>query len=165
MAGTPLFGTTNGVTELDVGQVGSARRAAGTVSWVANTVRQAPQLTRVVHGAPGQNIVFEDNLGWRGEIVQWTGHIKFKDNTEFAAFVSLINQYLTGSGLDADTGVRSAVDLSFTKPTLLEDALGNAIGSRVVMIGQQFEGPPLACGTSGFLYLFRNFTLIFRVLG
>ena len=72
MAVLPNFGGTNGVAVLNVGQSGSGRRPA-KIWYTANVILHEPQVDEVLHGVAQQNVAVQDRLGWRGEVVTWTG--------------------------------------------------------------------------------------------
>lgn len=165
MATTPTFGGTNGVPELDVGQAGSTRRSQGQVAYYPRVIQTPPDVAEVQHSFPQQNISFMDRLGWRGEIVQWTGRCHIKDATEYAALRSVLSLYRTGSTIDSSTGVHGAVNVTYLKPTILKDNYGKAMGAAVLMQGYQFEGmTDRLSAPVGYLYGV-YLTIVFKILG
>lgn len=164
MAATPLFGGTNGVPELDAGQRGSAREAAGTVEWTASTREGPPEVREVLAALPEQNQAFQTTLGWSGQRVTWTGSIRFKNAAELGDFRSVLNLYRFGQTLDRTTGLSGAVNVTYLKPTILKDSFGNFLGTKWKMVDWQFGDKMRGSSRSGFLYS-NNLTIVFRKFG
>ncbi len=161
----PQFGGTNGVAELDVGQKGSTRRSSGLVHYAANVILHEPQVDEVLHGVPQQNVAFQDRLGWRGDMVTWTGGCRIKNSTEFANLRSVLSQYRTGSTVNSSDGTRGSPDKTFFKPTFMADFFGEALGSKAIMTGYRFDGRVSRISGSAAYSLWVNLTIVFRILG
>lgn len=167
MAGTPQFGGTNGVPEINLGQPGTTRYTDDPkkAHYRVNVHRRPPEVAQVQHGLPQQNVAFVDQLGWRGEIVTWVGSIVVKDSTQLGLLVSELSLFLTGCSVDASTGVRTQVDTSYLAGTVLKDAYGIAMASKAIMAGYQFhDNWQVVSGSSQWAYL-NHLTCVFRILG
>jgi hypothetical protein len=163
--GTPGFGGTNGVTELDLGQPGSARRTAKKAHYTVERVVLGPTRTgTVLHKVTGQDMTFAENLGFAGQDVSWQGTLRIKDDTELAALRSHIQEYLTGQTIDAD-GKRSAKDVTKVAPTTLTDSGGKAISDKAKMIDPVSWGPKTAISTNADYAYLCTLEIRFSVLG
>jgi len=131
VAGTPQFGGTNGVVELNAGQPGSALYVANQARYVVNVLEGADVAAVVPQALVQQNITFEDKLGFRGSMVVWQGMLKTVSDAVRQAIYSQLNQYLHGSALSS--GVLGSPVPSQMKPTRLTNAFGSVLSERAVV--------------------------------
>jgi hypothetical protein len=167
MAGTPRFGGTNGVTEMDIGQPGIAGGlyANNQAHFTVKVFYGAPQVREALHTLPQQDQAYMDRLGWSGEIVRWQGIIRFDTVARIHTVKSRLQQYRTGQSINSTTGVRSARDTSFLSPTILEDVYSNAHASAAVLRDFVWGGNFRASqGSATFNYI-NQLTVLFQVLG
>ena len=164
MAATPLFGGTNSVPELDVGQAGSTWRSGGHVEFVCQVIEGLPQDRSVLQSLPQQDIAFFDRMGSLPKIVTWQGTVWVENTTYMAALRSRLTQYRTGRALDSTTGALGTFNGAYLGSSILKDAHGKALASEAALRSANFTGPWERSGKAGFAY--RNgMVIIFQVLG
>ena len=167
MAGTPQYGGTNGVSEINLGQPGSARYT-GTpklAHFRAHVLRRPPEVVQVQHGIPQQPYAFSDNLGWRGQVAMWEGSIVVQNATQLAALESELSLFLTGCSISPTTGARSQINTTYLAGTVLKDAYGVVMASKAIMTGYQFRDRwQRVSGSSQWTYL-NHLSVTFRILG
>lgn len=156
----PSFGL-NTVSQMDVGQPGSTRRAAGDASYGANWTDSRTELEEVVTRFPQQGFSFSDVLGWSGNIVTWTGTMFCKTNAVYITIASELSEYLTGSTVNLVTGVRAAVDPAKMKPDQLVDPLGNIVTLKARVIDVQWTSFQIPVATTNFAVV-RQLAIVFR---
>ena len=130
MPSTPQFGGTNGVPELDAGQVGSARRAANEAYWTVRVRVGADKVASAQHALPGQARVFRSTQGRTGQTVTWEGNLKLKDGVVFEALRKELDAYRHG-GIDEP-------DPNNIKSTTLKDRDDQTLSTRAVLTDWEF---------------------------
>ncbi len=70
-AGDPQFGGTNGVTALDIGQIGGTREAAGNATAYITELPGADTAPTVVHRFPQSGVAIADRMGLGGGLYTW----------------------------------------------------------------------------------------------
>lgn len=93
---TPSFGGTNGVPELDIGQVGSARRAAGTLNATVRVLAGAPETGVAKTELVEQHVNFIDNLGITGRPLVWDCTVRASSNAWMNTLLGELEGYKSG---------------------------------------------------------------------
>ena len=159
---TPQFGGTNEVVELDVGQLGSPRRASGELFYYPRVSEGRPETRDVMSPLPQQPITFVEQMGFSGQVITWRGTCKIKDAAALGVLRSLLSEYRTGQGIAGLTGLRGPVDPAKRAATKLTDFYGNALADSAIMVDYAF-GVMDKPDTAGF-DIITELTLTFRVL-
>lgn len=165
MATAPLFGGTNGVSVLDLGQPGGAKRTAEEVYYNPREQMVQPQVDNVLQKFPQQSITLIERMGYSGQLISWTGYIKFKDASELGDVISDLNLYLSGQSVNKTTGIRSTVDTDTLKATKLVNSVGTVLSAYAVMMGWQFRGEriTLAASSTPYTLAYRALEVVFRI--
>lgn len=127
MPGTPQYGGSGGVVELDIGQPGLSRNgetAQATISVIVGDERA----TIVPGGVPQQNVALEQNLGFAGGQVTWQGSLRVASTALLQTIFAEMAAYKHGSV--RINGVLGPPNLNLIKPTRLTDGFGNVISER-----------------------------------
>lgn len=127
MAYNPGYGGSNGVAEFDIGQPGSASRTGNTRFWVGRVSIGQWEESQQLNTIPKQNVTFTEDLGFRGQSVQWIGRVKVVNAVGQASLWSHLNLFMTGQSITA--GVRSARDASYLATTRLVDGFNNIMSA------------------------------------
>ena len=131
MSATPQFGGTNGVTELDAGQPGSALYIANDARFYIKVIEGPDEATKVDQAVVQQNVAFEDRLGFSGSRVAWEGILKVDAEATRAAIVSQLNRYKHGSS--RTSGVLDPPDPRQMRATKLTNAFGTVLSEKAVL--------------------------------
>lgn len=132
MPNTPQFGGTNSVPELDIGQEGSARRAAGTAQATIHCPEGNEEMRRASNALPQSNYVFWDNLGSSGRMVAWKFHLYTTTSALIQTIKHEIDYYRSGFLYTPGSGF-SAYDATRVKPTRLTNGHGNVLSDEAVI--------------------------------
>ena len=122
---TPTFGGTNGVPELDIGQTGSARRAAGTAFWVGRVIEGSDKTLSVINPLGPQNVIVRDVSGFRGRTVRWEGHLKIDSDATLGVIQSELAQRKHAS--PRSTGLLGTPNLTLLRATQLINSFGRVL--------------------------------------
>jgi hypothetical protein len=162
MAATPQFGGTNGVAELNLGQVGSARRAAGMAVYTLNVLEGDDEVSDVESHPRKQDVTFSEHLGWNGATVRWVGMIKVADSTELEAIRSELS--VARYGRTITNGVRGAFDAARIAATRLTDSFGKILGESCRLRRAEFTGRVQTISATPGMTLQVPLTVEFRIL-
>lgn len=160
--GHPKFGGTNGVSALDIGQVGGTRQTAGNAKFTGHVYVGEDEVATVQTGLPQQQAVFQDVLGYRGTTVRWEGIIRADGEATMMAIIRELNQHKTGSLRNETTGVMQAPNPKQVRATQLTHSLGRTLSQAAVMtdwrqVGQMMKSSEWA--------LMMEVSITFRMLG
>ena len=151
MAGTPQYGGTGGVAELNIGQPGSARNGSGAASYIVNVLVGADQAVTVNQGVPQQNVTFQDNLGSAPGDVTWNGTLKVNNAATLNAIRSDLDRYKHGSARVA--GVLGAPNMSYVRATRLTDSFSQILSENARIVDWSFTDRIRRLHASAFLYI------------
>lgn len=146
---TPQFGGTNGVPELDIGQVGSSRRSAGTAMAVVQVTERGTQARTVENPLPQQNVVFSDELGFADKATIWRASIRTTTAALMATILNEIASYRTGQLYTAGVG-HAAFDATRIKPTRLTNNWGTVVSDHATLKDYETVTPVKRITGSGF---------------
>lgn len=161
MAATPLFGGTNSVTLLDVGQIGSVKRIAGEARYPANVTRGRPEVPQAVSKPVQTDFVIVDRLGFQGQNVIWKGNATFKRMADYLVIEDNITRALHGWVRDHGTGIPGAITKAELNPTRLVDSHGNTMADRATLIDANIGEVKALQGDHAF---WASITLTFKLL-
>lgn len=130
---TPGFGGTNGVSELDIGQVGSVRRGAGTALWVGHVVEGEDNTVSVINSLGPQNVIIRGVGGFRGRRVTWSGNLKVADDAMLGTILAELAARKHGSTRTA--GLLGAPNLALLRATQLTNHHGRVLSGRATLEG------------------------------
>jgi len=131
--GYPIFGGTNNVPVLDIGQIGGVRHTGGVALFSGNVIDGHDETRTAQHDLPQANKSFIDVLGTSGETVMWKGAIRTSTTAMMITILREIKQRTHGSNRDV-YGIRTAANPAMIAPTRLTDSEGNILmgAARVV---------------------------------
>jgi len=132
MATYPQFGGSNGVAELDIGQKGSARRAANQATHPAKVREGAIKAPEVVNALMQQGLSYVEIMSYQEQEVIWTGTLRVASAAIRAAIRSDLAMYRYGQTIT--DGVPSTYNRLWVQPTLLADAYGTILSVRAKLI-------------------------------
>lgn len=135
MAVHPSFGEGSGFA-LDVGQPESVRRAANDATYPANVEPGQPRQVEPVVQFPEQDFVARGNMGFSGQTVTWTGHLKCKDQTVYEEIVSELSEFK--SGREIVDGALGTFDEDKMTPRQLVDSFEVKMGKRAKLVDYRF---------------------------
>lgn len=162
MASTPLYGGTNGVTELNIGQKGSGLRASGAANFEAQ-VRHGKPVIPVVTSKPIQtNETIVDNLGFQGQKIIWSGVCRFAALGNYQTVINNIYRAWQGYTRNWSSGAPSAVDRTQMNPTKLVDSHGGVITDKARLVDAQWDRVQVLQGST-WAY-FTRLSITFQVL-
>ncbi len=162
MAATPLYGGSNGVTELDVGQKGSDLNGSNFAEFEAHVNHGRPDNPTVASKPVQTNQVIQDVLGFQGQIVTWSGIIRFSTNAKLVVVMNNISLARDGYTRNFTSGVPGTVDETELKYTKLVDAHGNVMTDQARLIDAKWDRVrTLAASTFS---LWTTLMLTFRIL-
>jgi len=127
---TPQFGGTNGVSELDLGQLGSSRRAALTALFTLQEHEGADEIAQVFHSIPQQRVVFRDVIGFTGRAVTWRGTLKCNNDATLAAIEAELSAKLHGG---------ATADIAQVRETRLTNVYGRIVSERACLESWSFQ--------------------------
>ncbi len=130
--GHPKFGETNGVTLLDVGQLGGTRANAGTAVFTNRLVPGSEQAEFTENRAAQQTGIVRNLIGYAGGSVSWRGNLKVDSLTTLRAIISELNQKKHGHTRNS-SGTLLQPDPAQVRETRLTDYDGTVIADRVVI--------------------------------
>ena len=136
--GHPKIGGTNGVPELDLGQIGGTRNGAGDAKFSGNVLVGQDRTAKVQHPLPQQQGGFEDNLGFQAGRVRIDCMVRGKTAAIFESMRQELNERLHGSLRVA--GVLGPADPSKTKPSQLTDFDGTVLAAKAVVVSWRPSG-------------------------
>jgi hypothetical protein len=160
MATTPYF-QIGSLGELDIGQLGSTRRAAGTAWWSGRVLVGDPEVATVENALPQQGGGFRDHLGFTTQGITWDGRIKTTTRAILAAVESDLSLHRTGQSIT--NGVRSAPNTAYTKPGVLKDYWSEIQSVKAVLDRVGF-GERSTLNSSGAFTITCRLQLFFRIL-
>ena len=163
MASTPQFGGTNGVTELNAGQPGSARATSNYARYVVRVIEGADEATVVGQAVVQQNVNFEDRLGYAGTRVVWEGSLKVSSDTVLGAIAGQLNKYRHGSG--RTSGVLDGPDPTQMRPTKLTNSFGRVLSERAVVDDWSMSGVATLFNAAPFTLIVERLRIVFKLLG
>ncbi len=137
--GNPKYGGTNSVPLLDVGQIGGARNAAGDATFTVRGAVAPERAVVVEHRAAQQGGLIQDNLGYAGGAMRWSGTLKVADLDTLWEIAAELNQKVHGQ-LRSSSGTLGPVDATQLRETQLTDYDGRVLADRARIIGWQFTG-------------------------
>lgn len=137
--GNPKYGGTNGVPLLDVGQIGGVRNTAGEATFTLRGNPAPEQAIVIEHRAAQQGGLIQDNLGYAGGAMRWSGSLKVDSLDTLWEIAAELNQRIHGQ-LRASNGTLGPVDPVQVRDTQLTDYDGRVLADRARIIGWQFTG-------------------------
>jgi len=155
---TPAFGGTNGVAALDIGQVGSARRAANQAYAVINVLEGDDDAGQTIHRVPQQNVVFRDVMGFAGRRVTWRATLKVDTDARLATIEAELNAKRHG-------GMSGFPDPSQLRETRLTNMYDRIISERAVLTAWQFTDRTRRVTSSGTFTVLVPIRIDFLCLG
>ena len=162
MATYPQFGGTNGVAELDVGQQGSARRAANQATYPGYVIEGAVKAPEVVNALMQQGLSYIEVMSYQEQEVVWHGTLRVASAAIRAAIRSDLAKYKYGQTIT--DGVSSPYNSAWVQPTLLADAYGTILSTRAKLVGYNW-GDFTALSGSAYYTIAVPLTLRFTLLG
>lgn len=147
---------------LDVGQVGSTRRAANQASYPANVRDNPPIAPDVINPLPGQPVVFVDKIPSQGRLVYWTGLLAMSSSTVLTAIRSDLSKFALGQ--TRTDGVPSAINTAYVQATMLTDAYDEILSLRAVLLPNFRWGEFHRLNTDATRVIGVPLTLTFRIL-
>ncbi len=140
--GHPKYGGGNGVSLLDVGQIGGVRNGAGDATFTVK-VERGPMVARANQHPMAQLAgSFEEHLGLDGETFVWRGTIVAKDEATLNAITDDLDSKLAGHKRDT-LGKLTPFDQTEIWATQLTDAAGKVLSTKARITGWQPRGPRL----------------------
>lgn len=138
--GNPKYGGTNGVSLLDVGQIGGTRDSAGDATFTLRGLPAADQAIVVEHRAAQQGGLIQDNLGYAGSAMRWSGLLVARNVDILRTIARELNQKLHGQLRNSSNGTMGPVDPVQLRETQLTDYDGAVLSDRARLIGWSVTG-------------------------
>ena len=131
--GNPKFGT------LDIGQPGGTRETAGSARALIRVIAGREEFAVVAQASAQQNVVFRDNLGFRGTGYTWDCTIKAASDTILRSVLNDIRARMHGAARDANGNLLPPTSTNL-KPQLLTDSDGATLAAAAVLADLSVEG-------------------------
>lgn len=156
MAAEPIYGSTNSVDSLDIGQRGGTLNNADDALWVGKVIQQASEPVVTSQPLPQQALGFFDVQGPGRNSYLWQGTIRISSISIWLGvngIKSNIEQHLHGFKI-SNTGFYTSFDEAQIRPTRLTDAFGNILTGAAKLTGYNTGPISRLTGNSDYLYLF-----------
>ncbi len=157
------FGGTNAVALMNIGQPGSAYAGSGAALYLLRVIEGADRARVVEQAIDQQNVAFQDQLGFAGTRVIWSGNVKVGTDAVLGTITAQLNRYKHGSS--RTDGLLDPPDPRQMRPTRLTNSFGRILSERAVIDGWSMGEVSTLHNGAPYTLIARDLRIVFKLLG